>query len=77
MRFGGTPEPVQAPPAVVFETGDVRIGAVVEIEERPLRALEEHLAFFGERLVQIDDGVADERRELLRPRRGKASRTST
>ena len=49
--------------------GDERIRAVIDVEERALRAFEEDLLPGLQRLVQIDDGVGDERRELLGRRR--------
>ena len=43
--------------------GDVGIGAVVEVEERRLGALEQQVLAGGEGLVQQSDGVGDERCE--------------
>ena len=45
--------------------GDERIGAVVEVEQRRLRALEEHVLAGGERLVDEQRGVADDRAQPL------------
>ena len=41
IRFGPIPMPVAASPATGVRRGDERIRAVVEVEQRPLRALEQ------------------------------------
>ena len=66
MRCGGTPEPVQEPPAVVLRRGDEGVGAEVDVEEGALRALEEDALLFRELLVQPDDGVGEVGAELAR-----------
>ena len=71
MCRGPTPAPVHAPPATGLRRGDERIGAVVEVEERRLRALEQHVLAGLERVVHEVDGVGDQRRE---PRARSSSR---
>jgi hypothetical protein len=39
---GGMPRPVQAPPIGRVRRGDVRIGAVIDVEHRALRAFDQH-----------------------------------
>ena len=56
--------------------GHVRIRAVIDIEKSSLRAFEEDLLPGLQRVVQIDDGVADERRELCRRRLVYSASTS-
>ena len=57
--------PVQAPPAVVFEEVTYGIGAVVDVEESALRAFEQDLLSLLQRVMQIDDGVGDERPQFF------------
>ena len=44
MSFGPTPVPTHAAPGERVRGGDERIGAVVDVEHRALRALEDHRA---------------------------------
>ena len=44
IRVGPIPEPAAAPPAVGFDDGHERIRAVVDVEQRALRALEQHVS---------------------------------
>ena len=60
-RAGPMPRPVAAPPAVRIRRGDERIGAVVDVEQRALRALEHHRAAGRHRAMQIERRVGDER----------------
>ena len=46
--------------------GDERVGAVVEVEQRPLRALEQHLLALAQRAVDEQRGVGDVRAQPLR-----------
>ena len=46
------PVPTHAPPAVGLRRRDERIGAVVEVEERRLRAFEQQMVVAVERVVQ-------------------------
>jgi hypothetical protein len=43
MSRGPSPDPAHAPPAVGFDDVTYGIGAVVEVEERRLRTLEQHV----------------------------------
>ena len=66
MSRGPMPEPVHAPPGDGVRGGHEGVGPVVEVEERRLGALEEHVAPRGELVVEEPDGVGDHRRD---PRR--------
>ena len=55
----------------------VRIRAVVEVEERRLRALEQHPLLGVERLVHEVHGVVDHRLEARHERRGSARQISS
>ena len=50
--MGPTPEPVAAPPAQHEELRDERIGAVVDVEQRALRALEQNMLALAQRVVE-------------------------
>ena len=54
---------------------DVRIGAVIDVEKRSLRAFEQNFFSLLQRSVQIDDGVGDERPQLFARPRDKSSFT--
>ena len=56
---------------------DERIRAVVEVEERRLRALEQHPLLGVERLVHEVHGVVDHRREARHHARGTRSQISS
>ena len=57
--------------------GDERIGAVVDVEQRALAALEQHVLARVERLVQQQAGVGDVRAEPLGVARRTPSQTSS
>ena len=63
MSAGPTPAPTQAAPGDRVRRGDEGIGAVVEVEQRPLGALEDHGPAGVERLPAEVRGVGDERLE--------------
>jgi hypothetical protein len=63
MWRGPTPAPTQAPAGHRVRRRDERIGAVVEVEEGGLGALEQHVLAGVERLVHERDGVGDVRLE--------------
>ena len=65
IRVGPMPEPAHAPPAVGFAAGHERIGAVVDVEQGPLRPLQEHDPALVERPVEHQRGVGDVRPEPL------------
>jgi hypothetical protein len=62
IRFGPIPTPTAAAPATGPRRGDERIRAVVEVEQRPLRALEQDEA-------PVAQGAVDEQRRVddIRP----------
>ena len=61
----GTPEPAAIPAALLFELVTYGIAAVVDVEQRPLRPLEQEPLAPAERLVEPGRRVADERPEPL------------
>ena len=71
MRVGPMPTPVAAAPGDRVRRGDEGIRPVVEVEQRPLGALEEHALAVAERPVDEERRVRDvrpqPRGELLHP----------
>ena len=65
MRVGPMPMPVARARRDRVRRGDERIRAVVEVEQRRLRALEQHVLAVVERAVDEQRDVADVRREPL------------
>ena len=61
---GGTPSPVQHPPAGMAG-GNVRVRPEVDVEQRPLRAFGQDPAPVVEGVVQVLGGVGDVRVDLL------------
>ena len=65
MARGGTPRPVQMPPADAFDEVTNGIGAVIDVEQRRLRPLEEHGLPGGHGLVQEKRRVGHPRPQPL------------
>ncbi len=65
MRVGPMPEPTAAPPAVGLDDVTNGIGAVVDVEQGALRALQQHGLAGLERLVEQQPGVGDAVLEAL------------
>ena len=64
---GPTPPPVQAPPATGLEDVTNGIGPVVEVEERPLGSLEEHVVPGSQRVLDEGRRVGDQLAKAGRP----------
>ena len=69
------PVPTQAPPAVGFDDVTYGIGAVVEVEERRLGALQQQMVVGVERVVQQLHGVGDVGRQPTTERREPSRRS--
>ena len=65
MAVGPTPVPVDAPPGRRRRRRHKRIGAVVDVEHRALRALEHHAAAVAQDAVEQTAGVGDKGADLL------------
>ena len=76
MARGPTPRPVQTPPIGRVRRGDVGIGAVIDVEQRALRAFEEDRLAGAHRLGQHQRDIADPRPQALavRPAADRAPR---
>ena len=66
MRFGPDPEAHCGAGSDRARRGDERVRAVVEVEQRSLRALEEHVVAVAERAIDEQRGVGDVRAQPLR-----------